>query len=206
MARLKPDRLIGALFVGLLAAALTGGAARGGPDIGAPATVTVPAGPFIFGSDPAEREAAYRLDEGAYGHSRTRQGRWYESERPRTRIHGPAFAITATPITNAEYAHFVAATGHPAPGVDAKTWAGYGLIHPFARTRRHAWPGNLPQAERADHPVVLVSHEDAWPTPIGSANGRDGSGGCPAKRNGRRRRAAAAGDDFPGGTTSMQRA
>ena len=73
----------------------------------------------------------------------------------------PAFAITATPITNAQYAVFVAATGHPAPGVDAKTWSGYGLIHPIARTRRHAWPGNLPAAGRADHPVVLVSQDDA---------------------------------------------
>ena len=161
MARLKTNRLIGALFVAAIAAALTGGAVRGGSDIGVPATVTIPAGPFITGSDTAEREAAYRLDEAAYGHSRTRKGRWYEDERPRMRIHVPTFAITATPITNAEYAHFVAATGHPAPGVDAKTWAGYRLIHPFQRTRRHAWPGNLPAAERADHPVVLVSHNDA---------------------------------------------
>jgi len=38
----------------------------------APETVAVPAGPFLMGSERAEREAAYRLDEAAYGHSRTR--------------------------------------------------------------------------------------------------------------------------------------
>lgn len=161
MTRLMRDRLIRALSVAVIAAAFTAGPARSGSDIGVPATVTVPAGPFIIGSDPAEREAAYLLDEAAYGHSRTRQWRWYEDEHPRTRSHVPAFAITATPITNAQYAVFVAATDHPAPGVDAKTWAGYGLIHPFARTRRHAWSGNRPPAGRADHPVVLVSHDDA---------------------------------------------
>ena len=161
MTRLRRDRLIRALSVAVIGAALTGGAARSGSDIGIPAVVEVPAGPFIMGSYPAEREAAYRLDEAAYGHNRTRQWRWYDDERPGTLIHVPAFAITVMPITNAEYAVFVAATSHPAPGVDAKTWSGYGLIHPFARTRRHAWTGNRPPAGRANHPVVLVSQDDA---------------------------------------------
>lgn len=40
-----------------------------------PDTVIVPVGSFIRDSDRAEREAAYRLDERAYGHSVTRRGR-----------------------------------------------------------------------------------------------------------------------------------
>ena len=126
-----------------------------------PAVVDIPAGPFIAGSDRAEREAAYRLDEAAYGHSRTREGRWYEGERPRETLELPAFAITRTLITNRLYAAFVAATGHRAPDVDPRTWAGYGLIHPYERTRRHAWRGGRPPPGREDHPVVLVSHDDA---------------------------------------------
>ena len=129
-------------------------------DSAVPATLDIPAGPFIAGSDRAEREAAYRLDETAYGHGRTREWRWYESEPVRHTVETGAYAITITPITNHQYAVFVAATRHSAPDVDAKTWAGYGLVHPFKRTRRHAWAGGRVPAGRGDHPVVLVSHGD----------------------------------------------
>jgi formylglycine-generating enzyme required for sulfatase activity len=126
-----------------------------------PRLIAIPAGPFIAGSDRAEREAAYRLDEAAYGHSVTRRDAWYANEPPRTRRSTGAFAITATPITNGQYAAFVRATGHPAPDVDEKTWKGYGLIHPYGRTRRHAWIGGRVPEGRGRHPVVLVSHADA---------------------------------------------
>lgn len=55
----------------------------------------------------------------------------------------------------------VAATGRAAPDVARAEWEGYGLIHPYARTRRHAWSGGRPPAGREAHPVVLVSHADA---------------------------------------------
>lgn len=126
-----------------------------------PEVVDIPAGPYIAGSDRAERETAYRLDEAAYGHSRTRQWRWYENEPDRGARSTDAYAITRTPISNGQYAAFVAATGHPAPAVDAETWASYRLVHPFDRTRRHAWAEGRPPAGREDHPVVLVSHDDA---------------------------------------------
>ncbi|WP_299398095.1 SUMF1/EgtB/PvdO family nonheme iron enzyme [Pelagibius sp.] len=126
-----------------------------------PEVIAVPAGPFIAGSDRAEREAAYLLDEAAYGHSRTREGRWYEGERARGPVTLPAFTIARGLVTNRFYAAFVADSGHPAPDVDPETWAGYGLIHPYERTRRHAWRGRRPPPGREDHPVVLVSHGDA---------------------------------------------
>jgi len=65
----------------------------------APETVTIPAGPFIRGSDRAEREAAYRLDERAYGHSTIRERKWYEDERRRIET-TKRYAITRTTITN----------------------------------------------------------------------------------------------------------
>jgi formylglycine-generating enzyme required for sulfatase activity len=126
-----------------------------------PPVVQVPAGPFVAGSDAAEREAAYRLDERAYGHGATREQRWYDAERARGPAATGAFAITVTPITNRQYAAFVAATGHLAPDVDRATWEGFGLVHPYASTRRFAWTGNRPPAGRDDHPVVLVSVADA---------------------------------------------
>ena len=130
-------------------------------DVAVPRTLDIPAGPFITGSDRAERDAAYRLDEAAYGHGRTRQWKWYEIEAARHTAETAAYAITLTPITNGQYAAFTAASRHPVPDVDAKTWSGYGLVHPFERTRRHAWSGGTVPAGRGDHPVVLVSRADA---------------------------------------------
>ena len=126
-----------------------------------PRTLDIPAGSYIAGSDRAERDAAYRLDEAAYGHGRTREWGWYEIEPARQTAKTAAYAITLTPVTNDQNAAFVTATGHPVPDVDAKTWDGYGLVHPFERTRRHAWTSGKVSAGRGDHPVVLVSRGDA---------------------------------------------
>jgi formylglycine-generating enzyme required for sulfatase activity len=126
-----------------------------------PETVEIPAGPFIVGSDEDEREAAYRLDEQVYGHDLTRKRGWYDGERERQKIELPAYRITSTPITNAQYRAFIAATGHPWPSVTRGEWESYGLIHPYERTLRHAWQGGEPPAGRETHPVVLVSHGDA---------------------------------------------
>jgi toxoflavin biosynthesis protein ToxD len=156
--KLYPLRIlpIVALFLGLFGAAA---AEQGGGTI--PDTVEVPAGSFIRGSDAAELEYAYGLDERAYGHSATREGRWYAGEFPLETENLPAFRIATTPVTNTQYAAFVAATGHPAPDVDIATWRSYGLIHPWQRTRRHAWTDGKIPSGRERHPVVLVSRADA---------------------------------------------
>jgi toxoflavin biosynthesis protein ToxD len=126
-----------------------------------PSVVAIPAGPFIAGSDAAERELAYRLDESAYGSAITREQRWYEQERPREQAQTGAYGITVTPITNRQYATFVASAGYPAPNVEPATWELYGLTHSYARTRRYAWRSDSPPSGREDHPVVLVSQSDA---------------------------------------------
>lgn len=154
-------RPLAATVFGLSLACAGAVAADGGSAVPIPPVVSIPQGPFIAGSDRAEREAAYRLDEAAYGHSVTRRDQWYENEPPRTKRRTGAYAITVTPITNHQYAAFIEATGHPAPDVDAETWKGYGLIHPYERTRRHAWEDSRPPAGRGRHPVVMVSHGDA---------------------------------------------
>ena len=130
-------------------------------EVPAPETVRIPAGSFLAGSSAEEREYAYQLDERAYGHSRTREAGWYERERPLGAAGTGAYEIMRNLVTNADYARFVAATGHPAPDVDPQTWAGYRLAHPYERTRRHAWRDGRPPEGRENHPVVLVSHADA---------------------------------------------
>ena len=130
-------------------------------EITPPDTIAIPAGPFMTGSDAEEREYGYTLDEAAYGHTVTRDRGWYNSERDRQMVPLDAYGITTNLITNRQYAAFIADTGHPAPDVDPETWAGYRLIHPYERTRRHAWEGGSIPEGRADHPVVLVSYADA---------------------------------------------
>ena len=130
-------------------------------ELGFPALVAIPAGPFIAGSDEAEREAAYALDEAAYGHSVTRQQGWYGSERPRGPRETVAFSIMATPVSNAQYAVFLAATKHRPPDIDRRRWAAQGLIHDYELTRRHAWSGDSLPTGREKHPVVLVNMADA---------------------------------------------
>ena len=147
-----------ALIFALMPVAFPAGA---GERPSGPPTLTIAAGQAIIGSDRAERERAYRLDERAYGHSVTRQRRWYESEPARTLIDHTAFDITRNLITQGEYLQFVQATGYRAPGVSPSVWAGYGLIHPYARTVPYHWINDQPRPGRGDHPVVLVAHRDA---------------------------------------------
>ncbi len=169
------------------------------PGVPVPALVTVPAGPFIVGSDRAEREAAYQLDEAAYGHTRTREWKWYESEPKRHAEELSAFEITRTPVTNAQYAAFVTATGHRIPDVDPRTWRGYKLIHPYERTRRHAWTGGNPPEGRGQHPVVLVSHADAraYAAWLGVVTGRTWR--LPSEREWEKAARGADGQRFPWG-------
>lgn len=163
---LSRRRAVG-LALSSLSLALCGGVplARAGQeaveDPPIPELVSIPEGQFWSGSDRTERELGYRLDESAYGHSRTRERKWYEYEYKKKQRHTEAYQITRTLVTNHHYQAFAAATGHRLPDVDEATWRSYGLVHPYARTRRHAWINEEPPEGRLDHPVVLVSHDDA---------------------------------------------
>lgn len=146
-----------AIAAGLLAAAC----GESDLETAMPDIIPIPAGPFIAGSDRAERQTAYALDQAAYGHSVTREQGWYENEDERHPVTLPAFWIMETPVTNRLYGRFIAATGHTAPDVDEATWTAYGLVHPYERSRRFAWVDGEPPKGRGDHPVTLVSHADA---------------------------------------------
>ncbi len=92
--------------------------------------VSIPAGEFLMGSDPA------------------RDGQASSDEGPQHRVYLPAFQLSRTPVTNRQYKDFVDATGHRMP----QTWAG-GKIprgkedHPVAHVSWHdtlafcAWAG-----------------------------------------------------------------
>ncbi|MDA8415947.1 MAG: formylglycine-generating enzyme family protein [Betaproteobacteria bacterium] len=81
--------------------------------------VTIPAGPFMMGSDLDRADPA---------------------DKPRHQVNLPAYAIDKYPVTNAQYARFVAATGHRPPS---------------------NWKNGKFPAALVLHPVTLVTWYDA---------------------------------------------
>ncbi len=93
--------------------------------------VKIPAGEFLMGSDP-------KIDKDAQG-----------DEQPQHPLYLPDYYIAGTPVTNAQYAAFVQATGHRAPYQSAE-WA-----------KPYNWTKQAPPRGKENHPVVLVSWDDA---------------------------------------------
>jgi len=123
--------------------------------------VTITEGPFLMGSTPEQIESGYRISANGYGHDRVRQFGWFDHEAPQHTVNLGTYRIQKTPVTQREYARFIHATHYPAPFVDAATWNGYGLVHPYQRAQRYNWKHNEAPKNRSDHPVVLVSSRDA---------------------------------------------
>jgi formylglycine-generating enzyme required for sulfatase activity len=155
--------LILSFFI-LLAPAAPAPAQEGGvhPCAGDPRAAEVPAGPFWMGSDRAERDFGYSL-----GGEDARRGRWYDAwELPRRRVHLPRYFIDKLLVTQANYARFVGAAGHPAPFLSFEDYRRQGyLVHPFREVLLYQWriwaDLPLPPPGLEDHPVVLVSRTDA---------------------------------------------
>jgi toxoflavin biosynthesis protein ToxD len=97
-----------------------------------PSFVTVPAGPCLIGTPESDLSALARN----YGGTRES----YREESPRHMVQLAAFAIALTPVTNALYGAYVAATGVRPP---------------------LAWRGAQPPAALHDHPVVDVNWHEA---------------------------------------------
>jgi formylglycine-generating enzyme required for sulfatase activity len=92
-----------------------------------PDMVRIPQGEFVMGSDPSR-------DPHAKG-----------DELPQHSVYLPEYSISRTPITNAEYAAFLKATGYRPP----------------SHWRLLIWRTRIPPYGRAAHPVVNVSWHDA---------------------------------------------
>ena len=110
-------------------------------DVSHPDMVFVRAGPFVMGNDDDDVRQALA----AYGDSLE----FFRAEVPRRTIDLPAFWIDRTEVTNGMYRAFVDATGHRVPD-ETTVWAA-----------PYRWQGGTYPPGLRDHPVTLVSSEDA---------------------------------------------
>ncbi|NJM99111.1 MAG: formylglycine-generating enzyme family protein [Phormidesmis sp. RL_2_1] len=131
----------------------------------------VAGGDFIAGSDTAERDYAYRISAEGFANSSEQvaqieagyraQG-WFDREPERRKLSLPPFCLSENLITNADYQVFVRATGHRVPDISAADYQAQGfLVHSYAEVEPYLWQGDRYPAGKGEHPVVLVSYEDA---------------------------------------------
>jgi len=123
--------------------------------------INIPAGSFLMGSTRDQIDTAYQISARGYGHDGIRKAGWFNGELPQKKKYLPAFRIQKTPVTQIEYQSFVHATGHKPPYVDKQTWQSYGLVHPYSRVTQYLWQKDMPPKGKEDHPVVLVTYQDA---------------------------------------------
>jgi formylglycine-generating enzyme required for sulfatase activity len=131
----------------------------------------VEGGAFVLGSTQAERDDAYRLSasttastpEGvAADEADLRSNGWFDDEPERTMRTLAGFCISRTQVTNADYLAFVRASRHRVPGISRSEYQAQGfLYHPYETVERFLWAGGAHPQGEADHPVVLVSYDDA---------------------------------------------
>ena len=124
--------------------------------------VAIPGGPYIAGSTPEERAVAYDDYFASSSRDTAREHSWFANEADRHTASLPAFRIDLLPVTQVEYAEFVAQGHAAAPSIDESTWHAQGFQHDYAsQVARFVWHDGRPPIGHEDHPVVLVAYADA---------------------------------------------
>lgn len=131
----------------------------------------VSAGDFIAGSDRTEKEYAYRISAEGFADSAAdvaaaeagyRKQGWFDREPEQRTETLPAFCMSENLVTNIDYQVFVRATGYQAPGISAEDYQAQGfLVHDYSVVEPYLWDGDDYPAGQGQHPVVLISYEDA---------------------------------------------
>jgi formylglycine-generating enzyme required for sulfatase activity len=124
--------------------------------------VMIPEGQYVAGSTPEERAAAYDDYQTTAGKDTARTGHWFDSEDDRHVEQASAFRIDLMPVTQAEFAEMVTATQMIGPTIDEAAWKQQGFAQDFAtQVARYVWSEGRPPANHEDHPVVLVTWDEA---------------------------------------------
>jgi formylglycine-generating enzyme required for sulfatase activity len=124
--------------------------------------ITIPAGNFIAGSTPEERAVAYDDYQATSGKDTARTAHWFDSEDDRHVAEADAFRIDMMPVTQAEFAEMITALQLPGPTIDEAAWKAQGFAQDYAtQVARYVWHDGRPPIGYADHPVVLVTWDEA---------------------------------------------
>lgn len=123
--------------------------------------ILIPAGQYIAGSTQEERAAAYDDYLSTAGHDTARENKWFEGEEDRHVAMLEAYRIDLMPVTQAEYGEFVTAKQAVAPTIDRDAWQAQGFIQDYSIVERFTWRDGRPPTGREDHPVVLVTWQEA---------------------------------------------
>lgn len=136
-----------------------------------PGFVFVAGGRFQMGSDRQERDYGYQISAAALGQTpeaiaqaetQLRSRRWFDRELAAATLDLPGFCMAQNLVTQVDYQLFIAATGHRVPGISEADYQRQGfLVHPYTAVRPYLWPRNAPPPALQQHPVVLVSYDDA---------------------------------------------
>jgi len=106
----------------------------------------VPAGEFLMGLSEEEARRWHKEFGGELD--------WHLDATPQHTVSLPAYYVGRSPVTNAQYARFVSQTGYKVPRGNPKE-------RPWVKPYNWDKKRERPPAGTKDHPVVLVSWEDA---------------------------------------------
>ena len=124
--------------------------------------VTVPAGQYVAGSTPEERAQAYDDFKATAGSDAARDKNWFDSEDERHLEVTPEYRIDLMPVTESAYAEFVAATGAAQPTISEAAWKAQHFEQDYAKVvAKFVWRDGVPPQAKLDHPVVLVTYDEA---------------------------------------------
>jgi toxoflavin biosynthesis protein ToxD len=131
----------------------------------------IPGGKFIQGSDRTERDFAYQISAQAISKTpagiepaeqKLRQTGWFDGESDRQTSSLSSYCISRNLVTNQEYREFIQATNYPAPDITAAEYQQQGfLVHPYTKVQEFLWQDKVYPQNTAQHPVVLISDDDA---------------------------------------------
>ncbi len=111
-----------------------------------PELILIPAGEFLMGSDPEKDKNAQ------------------DDEQPQHRLYLPDFYIAKTPVTNAQFAAFVKASGYRTTAEEegwSWVWTGKEVEKVKGANWQHPRGPQSDITAKSDHPVVQVSWPDA---------------------------------------------